>query len=106
MPSTNAPSFFRCPNCNALYQVVRAKAGPETVDLEAACGICNGALVAREGQCARGGVVTTPREEHPKNPLLLFSVCVGLIGPSTVAFNGDVVRELATEALAHRVENA
>jgi predicted Zn finger-like uncharacterized protein len=49
MPNPNAPPFFRCPNCNALYQVVRAKAGPETVDLEAACGICGGALVAREG---------------------------------------------------------
>jgi hypothetical protein len=49
MPNPNAPPFFRCPNCNALYQVVRAKAGPETVDLEA-CGLCGGALVAREGQ--------------------------------------------------------
>jgi predicted Zn finger-like uncharacterized protein len=50
MPNPNAPLFFRCPNCNALYQVVRAKAGPETVDLEAACGLCGEALVAREGQ--------------------------------------------------------
>ena len=30
MPKPNAPPFFRCPNCNALYQVDRAKAGPET----------------------------------------------------------------------------
>jgi hypothetical protein len=50
MPNPNAPPFFRCPNCNALYQVVRANAGPETVDLEAACGLCGGALAAREGQ--------------------------------------------------------
>ena len=50
MPSPNAPPFFRCPNCNALYQVVSAKAGPETANLEAACGICNSPFVAREGQ--------------------------------------------------------
>jgi hypothetical protein len=50
MPNQKEPPFFRCPNCNALYQVVRAKAGPETVDLEAASGMCGEALVAREGQ--------------------------------------------------------
>jgi predicted Zn finger-like uncharacterized protein len=48
MPSPNA-SLFRCPNCNALYQVVRAKAGPKAVDLETACGICGGVFVVREG---------------------------------------------------------
>jgi hypothetical protein len=50
MPSPNAPPFYRCPNCKALYQVVRTKGGPETVNLEAACGICKGPFVAREGQ--------------------------------------------------------
>ena len=50
MPSPNPPPFFRCPSCKALYQVVKAEAGPETVDLEVACSICRGPLVAREGQ--------------------------------------------------------
>jgi hypothetical protein len=50
MTNQKEPPFFRCPNCNALYQVVRAKAGPEIVDFEGACGLCGGALVAREGQ--------------------------------------------------------
>ena len=50
MPSPNPPPFFRCPSCKALYQVVKAEAGPETVDLEVACSICSGPLVAREGQ--------------------------------------------------------
>ena len=46
----NAPPLFRCPSCKALYQVVKAEAGPETVDLEVACSICRGPLGAREGQ--------------------------------------------------------
>ena len=50
MPSPNPPPFLRCPSCKALYQVVKAEAGPETVDLEVACNICNGTLVARERQ--------------------------------------------------------
>ena len=44
------PAFFRCPSCKALYQVVKAEAGPVTVDLGVACSVCRGPLVAREGQ--------------------------------------------------------
>ena len=50
MPSPNPPPFFRCPSCTALYQVVKAEAGPETVALEIACSVCSRPLVAREGQ--------------------------------------------------------
>jgi hypothetical protein len=50
MPSPNATPLFRCPSCNALYQVVKAEAGPETVALEIACRVCSRPLVAREGQ--------------------------------------------------------
>jgi hypothetical protein len=50
MPSPNATPLFRCPSCNALYQVVKAEAGPETVALEIACSVCSGPVVAREGQ--------------------------------------------------------
>jgi hypothetical protein len=29
-----AGNRFNCPNCNALYQVVKVEAGPETIDRE------------------------------------------------------------------------
>jgi hypothetical protein len=50
MPDPNTVPLFRCKSCFALYQVVKARAGPETVELEVACRVCNGPLVAREGQ--------------------------------------------------------
>jgi hypothetical protein len=50
MPDPNAVPLFRCKTCFALYQVVKAQAGPETVDLEIACRVCNGPFLAREGQ--------------------------------------------------------
>jgi hypothetical protein len=50
MPDPNSIPLFRCSNCFALYQVTKAQAGPETVDLKIACQVCNGHLPAREGQ--------------------------------------------------------
>ena len=38
--------------------------------------------------------------EPPEDPLLLFSVLPGLWAANTLAFNGDVVRQLATQFLA------
>ena len=38
--------------------------------------------------------------EAPEEPLLFFAVFYGLMGASTVAFNGDVLRELTVEVLA------
>ena len=37
---------FACPSCDALYELVKVEAGPETVDCEVACRSC-GALSAR-----------------------------------------------------------
>ena len=34
--------FFTCPSCAALYQVVKAEAGPETGTSELACLVCAG----------------------------------------------------------------
>ena len=34
--------FFKCPACNALYQVVRAEAGPESSGGEIQCRVCGG----------------------------------------------------------------
>jgi len=41
--------MFSCPNCNALYQLVKTEAGPETDDREITCRACGGPLPARDG---------------------------------------------------------
>jgi hypothetical protein len=43
-------SAFKCPNCKALYQVVKVEAGPETADREITCQVCGSPLVGREGK--------------------------------------------------------
>ena len=40
---------FVCPNCGAGYQVVRAEAGPETMDRGITCRSCGGPLHSAEG---------------------------------------------------------
>ena len=49
MASTVAGNFT-CPNCNALYQIIKAEVGPETTERDIACRICGGPLPGREGQ--------------------------------------------------------
>jgi len=41
--------FFNCPNCNALYQIIKVEAGPESVDREIAWLACRRPLPWREG---------------------------------------------------------
>ena len=41
---------FNCPNCNALYQLVKAEAGPETDNREITCRARGGPLTGREGR--------------------------------------------------------
>jgi hypothetical protein len=42
---------FNCPNCNALYQVVKVEAAPETIyESEITCWVCGGLLAARDGK--------------------------------------------------------
>jgi hypothetical protein len=41
---------FQCPNCGALYQVIKCEAGPETDDRRITCGDCSAPLVGRDGQ--------------------------------------------------------
>ena len=41
---------FHCPNCNALYQVVKQEAGPETVDRELICRSCGVPFPGHEGK--------------------------------------------------------
>jgi len=39
-----------CPNCNALYEVVKVETGPEAADREIACRVCGDPLAARDGE--------------------------------------------------------
>jgi hypothetical protein len=41
----SAVVHFNCPNCNALYQIVKVKAGPETIAVTATA---DGALIGTE----------------------------------------------------------
>jgi hypothetical protein len=50
MRSTRKTSIFNCPNCDALYQVVKGEPGHETIDRSVACGSCRGPLPARDGK--------------------------------------------------------
>ncbi len=48
MQSPNSAPF-KCPNCDALYQIVRIEAGPSN-DRAIICRSCGGPLPARDGQ--------------------------------------------------------
>jgi hypothetical protein len=41
---------FNCTKCNALYHLIKAEAGPETVDRDLNCQACGAPLPARDGQ--------------------------------------------------------
>jgi hypothetical protein len=41
---------FNCPSCNTLYHVVKAEAGPVTIDRWVTCHTCHGPIPAREGK--------------------------------------------------------
>jgi predicted Zn finger-like uncharacterized protein len=48
-PAKRSTTYFNCPNCGALYHLVKAKAGVETIDREIKCLSCNARLPSREG---------------------------------------------------------
>ena len=41
---------FTCANCQALYHVVKAEAGPETTGAEVTCRACRAPFAGREGK--------------------------------------------------------
>lgn len=45
-------SFFRCPNCEARYHLVKVEADPESKVRAITCRACGGPLNAREGKFA------------------------------------------------------
>jgi hypothetical protein len=40
--------YFNCPECNALYHLIRAEAGPETIYREIPCRACDAPLPGRD----------------------------------------------------------
>jgi predicted Zn finger-like uncharacterized protein len=50
MPSAGALPRFDCPNCQAVYRVVEAEAGPESSDDDVPCRRCGGILPGRKGE--------------------------------------------------------
>jgi predicted Zn finger-like uncharacterized protein len=41
---------FKCPDCGAVYQVVKVEAGPETVDRQVRCRAYGALLGGRDGE--------------------------------------------------------
>jgi hypothetical protein len=39
---------FTCPNCQALYQIVKVEAGPESVFKDVPCRVCRAPLAGRD----------------------------------------------------------
>jgi predicted Zn finger-like uncharacterized protein len=50
MPNAGSLPPFDCPNCQAVYRVVEAESGPETIDGDVSCRRCGGFLPGRKGQ--------------------------------------------------------
>jgi predicted Zn finger-like uncharacterized protein len=50
MPSAGALPRFDCPSCQAIYRVVEAEAGPESIDGDVPCRRCGGFLPGRKGE--------------------------------------------------------
>ena len=74
MAGGRPPSFisFTCPNCQALYHVVKVEAGPETTEAEVTCRACGAPFPGRDSSsntlcCATEravGAVDRPRPEN------------------------------------------
>jgi len=41
---------FECPQCQARYRIVRAKAGPQTIDRPVQCKVCAQPFVSKDGE--------------------------------------------------------
>jgi predicted RNA-binding Zn-ribbon protein involved in translation (DUF1610 family) len=50
MARKSSVPHFKCPNCGALYQLVKIEAKPDTVDRQTACRKCGALLAGRKGR--------------------------------------------------------
>ena len=48
MADGRPPALFTCPQCAALYQVLKVEAGLETAEKKITCQVCGAPLVGRE----------------------------------------------------------
>jgi predicted Zn finger-like uncharacterized protein len=51
MTDVGSLPLFSCPSCEAIYRVVEAESGPETIDGDVPCRRCGGFLPGRKGEC-------------------------------------------------------
>ena len=67
MAGGRPPSFnsFTCPNCGALYQLVKVDAGPESDNREITCRSCGGPLTGREGGLVLKYFLLRKARSHP-----------------------------------------
>jgi predicted RNA-binding Zn-ribbon protein involved in translation (DUF1610 family) len=61
---TAQQSRFRCPNCGALYEIVRVEAESVTVDRELSCLMCGAPLQGREGRSVLKYFLVEPLRHH------------------------------------------
>jgi hypothetical protein len=48
--TSDAESSFKCPTCDALYQVVKINAGQEAIGRETTCQVCGAQFPAQQGK--------------------------------------------------------
>ena len=59
-------SRFKCPNCEANYKLVRAEAGPQSLDRQVTCRSCGAPFPGREGGFVlKYFLVDRPRRKAP-----------------------------------------
>jgi ssDNA-binding Zn-finger/Zn-ribbon topoisomerase 1 len=68
-------SFFNCPNCQALYQLIKQAAAPKYNERQITCRACGASLPAREGKFALKYLMLreaarVQRWRRPRNPSL------------------------------------
>ena len=81
---------FTCPNCKALYQVVKIEAGPETKGHEIACRVCGVPLAGREGKPFDASTVG-PRPPDPPHLKHRAASGMAILKPFTAASAGDAL---------------
>ena len=66
MPAAEAPRVtrFNCPNCDAVYDLVRTEAEFVTTDRELVCLTCGGPLRSREGRFILKYFLLEPARHH------------------------------------------
>jgi len=66
MPAAEAPRVtrFNCPNCDAIYDLVRTEAGSIATDRELVCLTCGAPLQSREGRFILKYLLLEPAHRH------------------------------------------